>query len=154
MNPKVRVQIQFQVGKNLDIKYDDKKRDLPPEQLHNLYRLVGWSDGSKTDEMLKKFNIPFINSTLVISAWSNDRLVWAARILSDKIIRSVIYDLVVDPQFQGYGIGKELIKNSIEHYPHTEWLAQTTEKIAQFYERIGFTRYKGVVISVPSIWAK
>lgn len=38
----------------------------------------------------------------------------------------------------------ELIKRCIEHYPHTEWLDQTTDKIANFYEKIGFSEYKDV----------
>jgi len=136
------------------IRYDDKRKDLPCDQLHYLFRSAGWTDGSETDEMKNNFNLPFINSTLVISAWENERLVGVVRVLSDKVIRSVIYDLVVEPEFQGRGIGKELIKRSIEHYPHTEWLVQTTEKIANFYEKIGFSKYKGVVLNIPSKWTE
>jgi len=88
--------------------------------------------------MLNHFNMPFINSTLVISAWENDRLVGAVRVLSDKIIRSIIYDLVIDPEFQNKGIGKELVKRCIEHFPSSEWLVQTTDKIFGYYEKIGF----------------
>lgn len=136
------------------IRYDDKRKDLPCDQLHYLFRSAGWTDGSETDEMKNNFNLPFINSTLVISAWENERLVGVVRVLSDKVIRSVIYDLVVDPEYQGRGIGKELIKRSIEHYPHTEWLVQTTEKIANFYEKIGFSKYKEVVLNIASKWTE
>ena len=141
------------VSKRRLIRYDDKRKDLPCDQLHDLFRLAGWSDGPETDEMLKNFNLPFINSTLVISAWEGERLAGVVRVLSDKVIRSVIHDLVVDPEFQGNGIGKKLIKRSIEHFPNTEWLVQTTDKIANYYEKIGFTKYKGVVLYIPSIWA-
>jgi len=72
--------------------YNDMKKDLPAEQLYRLFKLVGWADGPETSDLLKFFNMPFINSTLVISAWENDRLVGAVRVLSDKIIRSIIYD--------------------------------------------------------------
>jgi dissimilatory sulfite reductase (desulfoviridin) alpha/beta subunit len=47
-----------------------------------------------------------------------------------------------------------LIKRSIEHYPHTEWLVQTTEKIANFYEKIGFSKYKEVVLNIASKWTE
>lgn len=114
--------------------------------------LVGWSDGSATSDMIKNFNMPYINSTLVISAWENDRLVGAVRVLSDKIIRSVIYDLVIDPEFQNKEIGKELIRRCIEHFPDSEWLVQTTEKISSYYEKIGFGIYKDVLLSIPSKW--
>jgi len=134
------------------IRYDDKIKELPCDQLYNLFKLAGWTEGSETDEMLKNFNVPFINSTLVVSAWDNERLVGAVRVLSDKVIRSVIYDLVVDPEYQGQGIGKELVKRCIRHYPYTEWLVQTTENIAGYYEKMGFKRYKHVVLSIPSKW--
>jgi ribosomal protein S18 acetylase RimI-like enzyme len=140
------------VSKNRVIWYDDKTKYLPCDQLYNLFKLAGWTEGSETDEMLKNFNVPFINSTLVVSAWDNERLVGAVRVLSDKIIRSVIYDLVVDPEYQGQGIGKELVKRCIRHYPYTEWLVQTTENIAGYYEKMGFKRYKDVVLSIPSKW--
>ena len=134
------------------IRYDDKIKELPCDQLYNLFKLAGWTEGSETDEMLINFNVPFINSTLVVSAWDNERLVGVVRVLSDKVIRSVIYDLVVDPEYQGQGIGKELVKRCIRHYPYTEWLVQTTENIAGYYEKMGFKRYKDVVLSIPSKW--
>lgn len=134
------------------IRYDDKIKELPCDQLYNLFKLAGWTEGSETDEMLINFNVPFINSTLVVSAWDNERLVGVVRVLSDKVIRSVIYDLVVDPEYQGQGIGKELVKRCIRHYPYTEWLVQTTGNIAGYYEKMGFKRYKDVVLSIPSKW--
>ncbi len=140
------------VSKNRVIWYDDKTKYLPCDQLYNLFKLAGWTEGSETDEMLKNFNVPFINSTLVVSAWDNERLVGVVRVLSDKVIRSVIYDLVVDPEYQGQGIGKELVKRCIRHYPYTEWLVQTTGNIAGYYEKMGFKRYKDVVLSIPSKW--
>ena len=86
----------------------------------------------------------------MISAWENDRLVGAVRVLSDKVIRSVIYDLLIDPEYQNKGIGKELIKRCIEHFPNTEWLVQTEKHISGYYEKLGFKIYKEVVLSIPS----
>jgi len=132
--------------------YDDKKKDLPIEQLHKIFKLVGWSDGSETSEMLKNYNIPFINSTLVISTWENEKLIGFVRVLSDKMFRSIIYDLAVDPEYQNNGIGSELIKKCIEHFPNSEWLVGTSDKIAGFYEKLGFTMYGkngGVFLGIP-----
>lgn len=136
----------------MNIIYNDVKKDLPSEQLHRLFKLVGWADGPETSDMVEYFNMPFINSTLVISAWENDRLDGAVRVLSDKIIRSIIYDLVIDPEFQNKGIGRELVKRCIEHFPDSEWTVQTTEKISCYYEKIGFKIYKDVFLSIPSKW--
>ena len=91
----------------MDIAYDIHKKDLPPYQLQKLFVSAGWSDGLETPDMVKNYNKPFINSTVVISAWENDCLVGVVRVLSDKMFRSVIYDLVVLPEYQNMGIGKD-----------------------------------------------
>ena len=134
----------------MTITYNDQKKDLPPEQLHNLFVAVGWSDGSETPDMIKKgYGVPWVNSTLVISAWNGDRLVGAVRVLSDTIFRSIIYDLMVLPEHQNKGIGKELVGRCIEHYPNSEWLVQTTKEISNYYEKIGFTVKNDVFLTVP-----
>ena len=54
-------------------------------------------------------------------------------ILESKLIcnlSQLIYDLVIDPEYQNKGIGKELVKRCIEHFPNTEWLVQTEKHIS------------------------
>jgi ribosomal protein S18 acetylase RimI-like enzyme len=133
----------------MEVVYDNTTKDLPVEQLHRLFVAVGWSDGSETQGMLQNYNIPFINSTLVISAWDNERLIGAVRVLSDKMFRSIIYDLLVEPEYQDKGIGKELVKQCIDHFPDSEWLVQTKEHISGFYEKIGFKINNDVFLHVP-----
>jgi GNAT superfamily N-acetyltransferase len=133
----------------MGIIYNDTRKDLPSEQLHRLFLSVGWSDGSETPDMVKNYNIPFVNSTLVISAWENECLIGAVRVLSDKMFRSVIYDLLVSPEFQNKGIGKELVRRCIEHFPNSEWLVQTTEKMASYYEKHGFEVNNDVFLAIP-----
>ena len=133
----------------MSIIYIDTKKDLTSEQLHRLFIAVGWSDGSETPDMIENYNIPFINSTLVISAWENERLIGVVRVLSDKMFRSVIYDLLVLPEYQNKSIGKELLKRCIEHFPDSEWLVQTTGEISGFYEKIGFKLNNDVFLSIP-----
>ena len=66
----------------MQIAYDTRK-DLPCEALHELFAAVGWSDGTITPSMLDNFNVPFIHSTLVVSAWAEGKLVGCVRALSD-----------------------------------------------------------------------
>lgn len=134
----------------MQIVYDTRK-DLPCEGLHDLFMAVGWSDGVETPSMLENFNIPFINSTIVISAWADDKLVGCVRVLSDRMVRSVIYDLAVMPEFQKQGIGKELVRRCREYFPHSEWLVGT-ETGAEFYKKIGFRPNKDVFLSIPCTW--
>ena len=128
-------------------------KDLPNEQLYKLFDSVGWADKSTTTQsMIDNFNKPFINSTIVFSAWDNDLLVGCVRVLSDKMFRSVIYDLAVLPEYQGNGIGKELVKKCREQYQNSEWLVGTTVERASFYENLGFDKSKDMFLSVPCKW--
>jgi len=123
---------------------------LPPEQVHKLFVAVGWSDGTETLEMIANgYNIPWVNSTLVISAWDGDFLIGAVRVLSDTVFRSIIYDLMVLPEYQGKSVGTELVKRCIEHYPNSEWLVQTKKEISGYYKKIGFTVNNDVFLTVP-----
>jgi predicted GNAT family N-acyltransferase len=135
-----------------NIKYNDSMKDLPIDQLYKLFDQAGWVNHDiDTKEMYDNFNLPFINSTLVISAWDNDKLVGTIRVLSDKIIRSVIYDLVVDKEYQHKGIGKTLIKKCIEKFPDTDWLVETTEERKTFYEQLGFIKNESVILKILSV---
>lgn len=140
----------------MNIIYNNEKKDLPVEQLHHLFVTAGWSGTDTPPEILAKFNRPFVDSTLVISAWDGDRLVGAIRVLSDKFIRSIIYGVVVDPEYQGKGIGAELVKRCIAHYPNSEWLVGCLKDVAGFYQKCGFNVDKNneVFLSIPSIYQR
>jgi ribosomal protein S18 acetylase RimI-like enzyme len=95
------------------------------------------------------YSVPWINSTLVVSAWSGEHLVGAVRVLSDTMFRSIIYDLLVLPEYQNKGVGTELLRRCIEHFPNSEWLVQTTEKISGYYKKLGFAVNNDTFLSVP-----
>lgn len=77
-------------GITVSITFNDTKKDLPSEQLQKLFVAAGWSDGSETLDMIHNYNIPWVNSSLVVSAWANEQLVGAVRVLSDTMFRSII----------------------------------------------------------------
>lgn len=135
----------------MNIIYKEMK-ELPLEQLHKLFVSVGWSDeGTLPEELKAGFMCPWLHSTLVVSAWDNDCLVGAVRVLSDTIFRSVIYDLLVDPEYQGHGIGSELVRKCFEHFPGSGWLVCTEGETPFFYKKLGFAEMKATdkVLGIP-----
>lgn len=134
----------------MSITYDEKRKDLPNEPLHRLFMRVGWSDGQEPAELKQLFNLPFIRSNLVISAWDGDELVGVVRVIGDQTVRSEIFDLAVDPDYQGRGIGCELVRRCKAHWPKSEWRVETTNAIAGYYEKIGFTRTDTVLLTIGS----
>lgn len=136
------------------IRFSDAVKDLPVDQLHRLFVEAGWSDGNEPEWMYKNFNKPFVHSTLVVSAWDGQLLVGCVRVLSDTVVRSVVYDLVVDRQYRGRGIGSELLRRCMAKYPNTEWLLQTQEQTVPFYEINGFSRFEEPVMFRKMKWTE
>lgn len=124
-------------------------KDLPCDQLAVLFAAVGWSDGTESSEMLANFNKPFVHSTLVFSAWDEDKMVGCVRALSDTMFRSVILDLAVLPEYQGHGIGSTLVKKCIEVYPDSEWSLETIPERISFYEGLGFEINNSPFLKIP-----
>ena len=135
----------------MDIEYKSQK-DLPCDQLYQLFLAVGWAtEETTTREILDNFNIGFIRATFVFSAWVDGKLVGCVRVLSDRIFRSVIYDLAVLPDYQRMGIGKILVQKCIEACPESSWLVHT-EDAGEFYKKIGFKDMEEHTLCIHGQW--
>ena len=132
----------------MKVEYKTRK-DLPCDQLYRLFLAVGWAkEETTTQEMIAHFNVGFIHSTFVFSAWNGEELVGCVRVLSDLHFRSVILDLAVMPAFQHQGIGKELVRRCRSACESSEWLVQT-DAAKGFYEKIGFKESKDHFLTIP-----
>ena len=137
----------------MNIEYKDQK-DIPCIELYKLFLSVGWADEASTSQwMLDNFNIAFINSTFVFSAWENGHLIGCIRALSDMHFRSVIYDMAVLPEYQHKGIGTELVRMCINKCKDSEWLV-ATDMAEGFYRKLGFTENTDHFLTIPCKWFK
>lgn len=132
----------------MNIEYRTQK-DLPCGELYRLFLAVGWAkEETTTQVMLDNFNIGFINSTFVFSAWNEKQLVGCVRVLSDLHFRSIILDLAVLPEYQNKGIGSELVRRCISACDSSEWLVQT-DTAKDFYIKNGFKVNKDHFLTIP-----
>lgn len=76
------------------------------------------------------------------TAWDQDRLVGLVRAVTDYAYCCYISDLAVDRDYQGYGIGKQLVRLLKETLGEDEiqYVLTSTSKAAGFYEKIGFEK--------------
>lgn len=99
---------------------------------HTLYL-----DGPHESAFLEK---TFQASTAIFVARVDQEIVGVVRVLSDSLQRSLIYDLVVSPTFQGQGVGSALLTRCLEEFAHTQIILGTATPTMPFYERLGFVR--------------
>lgn len=78
--------------------------------------------------------------TTNIGAWDGGRLVGAVRVLSDGYTFSVIADILVDPDYQHLGIGRNLMARALAATPDARLLIEAQPECIGFFERIGCVR--------------
>lgn len=54
------------------------------------------------------------NSWYKVAAYEGDRLIGFGRMVSDGILHAMVYDLIVDPAFQGRGIGGTILQKLVD----------------------------------------
>ncbi len=108
------------------------------EEIIKLYLSVGWINYTERPEMLKE---AYSNSLYMIGAYDGDNLIGIIRVVGDG--HSIIYiqDIIVQPDYQRRGIGKDLLERVLEKYAHVYQkilLTMNEEKTVKFYESVGF----------------
>jgi len=118
--------------------------ELPFEQLVTLYNSVGWVAYTNEQER-PKLLLALQNSTYVVSAWRGDQLIGLARGLSDDVSIFYLQDILVHPNFQQQGVGRQLLSKCLERFEHVRMkvlLTENEEKQIRFYEAMDYKNTK------------
>ncbi|MGY6528501.1 MAG: GNAT family N-acetyltransferase [Cyanobacterium sp.] len=119
------------------IKFCTDKEKIDLNQLLTLYRKNAfWTKNRSLEDLA----IAIAHSNPVISVWDNQKLIGSARATSDGIYRATIWDVVIDEEYQGLGLGRKLVETLISHplLNRVERIYLTTTHQQKFYQRIGF----------------
>lgn len=84
----------------------------------------------------------FENSYAVVFVFDNDRLVGFGRAISDGICQAAIYNIALDEEYHGKGLGKEIINNLVKQVSHCNIILFTHPDTVSLYEHLGFRRMK------------
>ncbi len=99
----------FSLKDNQDIFVCSKCKELDLIELDQLLQTVGWS--RRPTRRVKR---ALESSILVVGLWRHDekfpRLIGFARCTGDGILEATIWDVAINPVYQGMGLGKELMK--------------------------------------------
>jgi len=80
------------------------------------------------------------NSDVIVSLWVRDEIVGFGRALTDGIYRGVLWDIVIDQNYQGKGFGKLIVKSllSSKKIKNTKKLYLMTTNKKLFYSQLDF----------------
>ncbi len=122
----------------MSIRYEVGNR-LPLEQVLAVYRSLGWF-AQHLPERVKRAHA---NSERIVSAWDGDRLAGWARIITDGEFCLFLHEILLRPEYQRKGIGRELMRQVLDGYEHVQnkvLLADLGNE--SFYELFGFAVVK------------
>ena len=118
---------------------DSKPFDLI--ELEQLLQAVGWGR-----RPLRRVKRALDNSLLKVGLWQHDpkfpRLIGFARCTGDGVIDATIWDVAINPVYQGFGLGKQLMSYLMKSLKR-EGISRVTlfadSDVINFYKRQGWT---------------
>jgi len=107
------------------------------EQVLALYRALRWSSADKPRELEQALR----NSHSLVTAWDGPRLVGLGNAISDGALVVYYPHMLVRPEYQGRGIGREIVRRLMARYAgfHQHILVADGGAI-EFYRKCGFER--------------
>ena len=109
-------------------------------ELEQLLQAVGWGR-----RPLRRVKRALDNSLLKVGLWQHDpkfpRLIGFARCTGDGVIDATIWDVAINPVYQGYGLGKQLMSyliRSLKREGITRVTLFADSDVIDFYVRQGW----------------
>jgi ribosomal protein S18 acetylase RimI-like enzyme len=118
-------------------------------QFSNNVEKVSWEELARVVELAslgkrdsRKLELAFRNSGVRCFASAGDRLIGAGRAISDGVWRAAIYDVVVHPEFQGKGVGTQILRQLVQEANVEVIMLFAAPGQVAFYSKLGFRKMK------------
>ena len=105
------------------------------EEASEVIRRAPLGSAKRAPEVLKQ---AFHNSFAAVLARDGDRLVGMCRALCDGHFGAVVYDVVLLPEYQGRGLGREMLGRLCELLPVENIILYAVPGKEDFYRKCGF----------------
>jgi GNAT superfamily N-acetyltransferase len=110
---------------------------LDEQQVLELYKANQWSSAKKPDQLMAALG----NSDTLIQAFVKNKLVGLGNAISDGHLVVYFSHLLIDPDFQGMGIGQLIMNHMKQKYRHFhQQILVADQAAAPFYSKCGFDR--------------
>lgn len=133
----------------MQITYKDTK-EFTPEELRDLFLSVKWSSGAYPE----KLAIAMKNYGSVFTAWDGDKLVGLISTMDDGVMTAYIHYMLVRPEYQDKGIGRELMRLTKELYKdYLRIVLVAYDREIEFYKNCGFkAAEESTAMFITSLW--
>ena len=84
----------------------------------------------------------FENSPVTVFAYESNQLIGFGRAISDGAYQAAVYDMAVNPQYQGRKIGSLILKNILERLPGCNVILYASPGKEGFYQKHQFRKLK------------
>jgi aralkylamine N-acetyltransferase len=92
----------------------------------------------------------FRNSQVQCFAYVGSRLIGAGRAISDRVSWTVIFDVVVEPEYQGKGCGRAIVESLVQQAGANNVLLHTVPGTEEFYGALGFRKLRTAMARFPN----
>jgi len=121
--------------------YKIQERLKKDDDIYDLYMKLDWIKHvhKNKDELIQIMN----GSHYVIYVYDKNELIGTGRMVSDGFLTSLICGVGVAPDYQGQGIGKQIIENLVAYGQSNGLFVELTcnEKLEGYYNQLNFKKY-------------
>ena len=120
----------------IKIKLNEKLDNVPWEILTRLFEKVNW--GYRSPEDIRN---SFSKSAVCVFAYDNEELIGFGRTIDDGMYYALIVDLVVNPSYQGKGIGAMVVNTIRAQLNDYKFVTLTSAPGKDgFYKKMGWKK--------------
>jgi len=121
----------------------DDKTKINHDKVYQLLQNSYWA--SKRSRQAIEISI---DNSICFGLYLDNKMIGFARALTDKTVSSWLYDIIIDKQYRGQGLGKWFFDNIIMHKDLMNTKIYLTTRDAQgLYRKYGFKQKEAMVKS-------
>ena len=96
----------------------------------------------------------FMASYAVVFAFDDQTLIGMARAISDGVYQAAVYDMVVLPEYQGQGVGREILNRLCDQLPVENTILYAVPGREGFYSKCGFRKMRTAMAVLKASMAR
>lgn len=121
----------------MELTYQENCTNIDWDKVPELLSKVGMSFVSAD-----KHRISFENSYAVVFVFDEKKMIGIGRSISDGVRQSALYDIAIDPIYQGRGIGRSILDRLMNASPDCNFVLYASPGKEDFYRKSGFKKMK------------